>query len=259
MQITQPKPKKKAKFRISFIVLFFLASIVICFFSYMKSESDFTFFETFSKGKTTESGGNVSAVEIVTDKSGSPLSGGIVAESNPKDLSYFDNTMFIGASELSSLSGFAWVKPDRVLSDNAVTSSNIGNVVVRFNGTNQTPSEAVLSVQPSALYLLFRPEESLNTESLKAFIDGVSDNLKSTKIYIISAFPPTENSGTTITETDTFNAALLSFAEENSLKYVDINLSVTDNAGRLRSDFVSGNGISGTGAEFFAKYLLSHT
>jgi hypothetical protein len=227
----------------------------------MKNESDFVFFDAFSSDKTSEANGTADASESnpAADKSGTALSGGIVGESEAKDLSYFDNVMFVGSPELSSLSGFAWVKPDRILSDSAVTSTNIGTLVVRFNGTNQTPTEAVLSVKPTALYILLRPEENLNTESLKEFTDSISDNLKNTEIYIISSFPPTEDSGTTITETDSFNAALLSFAEENDFKYIDINLSLTDNAGRLRSDFVSGNGISGTGTEFFAEYLLSHT
>lgn len=254
MQVTQPKPKKRAKFRISFIVLFFLASFIICFFTYMRSDSDFMLFDMFSKTEESES---APLSENETDKGETPASGGIVAESEAKDLSYFDNVMFVGAAELSSLSGFAWVKPDRVISDSAINSSNIGSLVVRWNGSNQTPTEAVASVKPSALYIMLRPEDSLSTETLKAFTDSASTD--GAKIYIISSFPPAENSETTVTETDSFNAALLKFAQENSLKYIDINLSLTDNAGRLRSEYVSGNGISGTGAEFFAKFLLSHT
>jgi hypothetical protein len=262
MQVTERKPKKRAKFRISFVVLFFLASFIICFFSYMKNDNDFKFFNGEFKlqsedgGESDAENADNSALSIMNSEL---TDAGVVPESEAKDLSYLNNALFIGGSELSSLSGFAWVKPDRVLSDNAIKSSNIDSLVVRFNGINQTPEEAVLSVKPSALYILLRPEETLDTVHLGAFIDGVSENLKNTEIYLISAFPPREDSAVTTTETDTFNVALLTFAEENGIKYLDINLSLTDNAGRLKKDYVSGSGISGAGTEFFANYILSHT
>lgn len=277
MQITERKPKKRAKFRISFVVLFFLASFIICFLSYMRNDNDFAFpgggdgagnsRESISEDEDAAAGDtnadDLGADSIRSQNENSPQksenSAGIVPESETKDLSYMNSALFIGANELSSLSGFAWVKPDRVLSDNAIKSSNIDSLVIRFNGSNQTPEEAVLSVKPSALYILLRPEETLDTVHLKAFIDTVEENPGNIEIYLISAFPPREDSAVTTTETDNFNAELLAFAEENGIKYLDINLSLTDNAGRLKKEYVSGNGISGAGTEFFANYILSHT
>jgi hypothetical protein len=263
MQVTERKPKKRAKFRISFVVLFFMASFIICFLSYMKNDNDFTFLggdapaglsrESVSETEDTDAG------DTDTENADSETAGGVVSESEAKDLSYLSNALFIGTGELSSLSGFAWVKPDRVLADNSIKSSNIDSLVVRWGGTNQTPEEAAVSVKPSALYILLRPEETLDTVHLKAFTDAIDENLKNTEIYLISAFPPREDSAVTTTETDSFNAALLAFAEENGIKYLDINLSLTDNAGRLKKDYVSGSGISGAGTEFFANYILSHT
>jgi hypothetical protein len=266
MLVTERKPKKRAKFRISFVVLFFLASFIICFLTYMRNENDFVF-----PGSGEASGGNSSGQSAVLagDSEETPGrasadgentgGGGIVTESEAKDVSYLSNAFFVGANELSSLSGFAWVRPDRVLSDNSIKSSNIDSLVVRYGGTNQTPEEAVISVKPDALYILLRPEAELDTVHLKAFTDAVAENLEDTEIYIISAFPPTEDSAVTTAETDTFNSALLDFCEENDIKYLDINLSLTDNAGRLKKDYISGNGISGTGAQFLAEFILSHT
>jgi hypothetical protein len=270
MQVTERKPKKRAKFRISFVVLFFLLSFVICFLSYMKNDNDFIFFSAntsqggavFDNSDENDSSGGENG-DAANDDSGTSgandTAGGIVAESEKKELSYLNDALFIGSGELSSLSGFAWVKPDRVLSDNSIKSSNIDSLVVRFNGTNLTPEEAVTAIKPSALYILLRPEETLDTVHLKAFCDAVGESLDNTEIYLISAFPPREDSTVTTSETDSFNTALLEFAEENGIKYLDINLSLTDNAGRLKKEYVSGSGISGAGTEFFANYILSHT
>jgi hypothetical protein len=231
----------------------------------MRNDNDFAFPGSgeASEGVSTRLSADLSEDGEISDEANTNGekrgSGGIVTESEAKDISYLSAAFFVGANELSSLSGFAWVRPDRVLSDNSIKSSNIDSLVVRYGGTNQTPGEAVISVKPDALYILLRPEAELDKEHLKAFTDTVSENLEDTEIYIISAFPPTEDSSVTTTETDSFNSALLDFCEENDLKFIDINLSLTDNAGRLKKEYISGNGISGTGAQFLAEFILSHT
>lgn len=264
MLVTERKPKKRAKFRISFVLLFFLVSFVSCFIAYMRNDTDFVFPGSDNTPITADEN-NKTDGEPETDDANTAEStentsgGGIVAESEEKELSYFNTAFFVGANELSSLSGFAWVKPDRVISDNAVKSSNIDSLVVKYSGSNKTPEQAILSVKPEALYILLRPETELDSVHLKSFTDAINESLDDTEIYIISAFPPTEDSEITTAQTDEFNAALLSFAEENDIKYLDINLPLTDNAGRLKKEYISGGGISGAGAEFFAKYILSHT
>jgi hypothetical protein len=264
MRITPRKPRKRAKFRISFVALFFIASFVICFFAYMKNDNDFVFPGSGGEapaGSDREApAGNDGEAPDGSDDGEAPAgSGGIVPESEKKELSYLSDAFFIGSGELGGLSGFAWVKPDRIITDNMLKTSNIGSLVLGFNGKNQTTVEALASVSPKSLYILLRPEETPDTASLKAYIEKVREVSEDTEIYIISAFPPKEDSGVTPNETDAFNSALLKFAEENDIKYLDINLSLTDNAGRLKKEYASDGGISGAGAEFFANYILSHT
>jgi hypothetical protein len=102
----------------------------------------------------------------------------------------------------------------------------------------------------SRIYILLDPETALDTDSLADFCTDLLSNNKSLKIYLISSLP---ESGA-----DTFNEALLKFADDNGVYYLDFSTEITGNDGRVASAYADGDGLNKDGFLLLKEYISTH-
>jgi hypothetical protein len=244
------KPKRRLTYRLSFIFLFVLVSFVFCFTMYMKNEEDLVLpGGIFAPSVQTEAEMPEDAVLITT----AAEKGGVnpVPLSKTADESVLENSLFVGCAVLSGLSEFDIAPNEAVIADINIKSSNLGNIVVRRGNSNKTVKSIIMDEKVPRLYIMFTPEAELDTAELSDFCEDITSNNKRLDVYFISSLP---GAGA-----DDFNAALLDFADENGVYYLDFNTDIVGNDGRLMSDFSDEDGnLNRDGYEFLKEYLLTH-
>ena len=258
MKVTY-REKKKAKFRVSFIILFIIASFAVCFTFYMKE--DFVITEEMFEEE------NDSVVYIEPVGHDSQLINP-VPKSNKTDVNYYENTVFIGSKVLAGLSDYEYVKAENMLLSDSIKLSNFNTVILSENNVERTIAESVLDKNAQNVYIMIGLYELNNInesvfDQLEDFIDTLQEQKQDINVYLMSVLPITAEAEATVAnnaDIDAYNSLLLRFADKVQVNYLDINTSLKGNDGKLPSSLAEINGIrlKKEGYNELSEYLLTH-
>jgi hypothetical protein len=248
---TTKKPKR-LKFRISFIFLFALLCFITAFVMYMKNDEDlrlpFGIFESEKQDSNLDNlpgDGAVIIADGVKKDTGNP-----VPESEAAPKGYIESCLFIGAPALSGLSEYDYTKNSMVIADSQINSSNLGKLLVKRGSDNKTIKNILLDEHAENIYVMFTAEESLDIGALTDFCEDILSSNKSAQIYFISALPGTD--------ADEFNKALLDFADEAGVHYLDFFTAVVGNDGKTAAKYADGTRLSRDGCQLLSDYITKH-
>lgn len=293
------KRRRYSAFRLSVVLMFYLICIVVSFVVYAM-KFDFSSKKAENASLETPVTENV----IVTDAEGNTVTdtdGNTVTEKNdiepssPEDVpansssrnpvresekqpdTYLENSVFIGDSITTGLSGYKFVSSENVLASVGLRIDNITTEKV----SNPRYSEQVMvhdalkQIKPENVYILLGSNGVSwinNDDMLKSygeFIDSIKAELPDTDIYIISITPvgtmkeqidTVANGKVLNSEIDSFNTKLLSLADEKEVWYVDVNSVLKDENGKLPNDVTSdGMHFNKDTYTKFVDYILTHT
>lgn len=259
MKVTY-RENKKVKFRISFIFLFIIASFAACFTFYMKEDFVVTedMFEEESESVVyiEPTGQNTSIINPVP-------------KSPKADESFYNDTVFIGSKVLAGLSDYEFTDARNMLLSDSIKLSNFNTVILSENNVERTISEAALSRNPKNIYIMVGMYELNNINEsifsqLEEFIDSVQNNNYDINIYLMSVLPVTAEAEAFVAsnaDIDAYNSLLLKFADKKQVNYLDINMTLKGNDGKLPASSAEINGIRLTKERYddVSEYILTHT
>lgn len=259
MQVTY-REKKKVKFRISFILLFIIASFAACFTFYMKE--DFVITEDMFEENTD------SVIHIEPSGQGAVLINPVQL-SEKKNEDYYDNAVFIGSKALSGLSDYGFVNSENMLLSDSIKLQNFNTVILSENNVENTIADSVINRNAQSVYIMIGLYELGNIDEanifnqLEAFIDTVHNSNPEIKIYLMSVLPvPAEIEATLASnaDIDAYNSLLLKFADKVQVNYLDVNTEFKGNDGKLPASSAEINGIRLKENSYgvLSDYILSH-
>lgn len=261
----EKKKKGGVKFRISFVILFIIASFAACFVLYMRSDAQ-------------PSAGNSGIVVIPPSESEqaflertSTADINPIAEGDVHDSSYFDNCMFAGDSLIVGLGAYGIIPEERIVANIGMNVMSINTApIVSADGTEALAAEIINEKKPQNLYILlglnmlgvYTDEQLL--ASYGDFIDSI--DRENTNIYIISVPPVTgeretdDESPILNTDIDLFNSDLLKFANNKCVYYIDLNTALKGSDGRFPEEYAEADGIHFKKPTYtvMLDFLLSH-
>lgn len=201
------------------------------------------------------------------------------------DMSYFDDCVFIGDSITSGFSSYGIIPEKNVYASIGMNIDKINTEPISvmlpdandstvYSIQQMTIIEALKISKPPKIYIMLGSNGIawLSNEHMigryKAFVDSIKTELPDAKIYILSIPPvtagredPNNSNGQILNSSiDSYNSALLQFANENSLYYVDINTSLKGNDGKLPAEWSSRDGMHFNKDTYniVINYILSH-
>lgn len=259
MKVTQ-REKKKAKFRISFIVLFIFASFAVCFTMYMKEDFEITeeMLDEHSK-----------AVVYIDSSGRDSVLVNPVPKSEKKSDSYYSDAVFIGSAALAGLSDYGYTDPENMLLSDSIRLNNFSTLILSENDEQSSIAETVQKKTASNVYIMVGLYDLADIDSndlfsgLEAFIESVGKQGAGKKIYLISLLPvPAETEGMIASnaDIDAYNSLLMKFADKMRVSYLDVNTDFKGNDGKLPSSAAELNGIR-LKEEYYEKlsdYILTH-
>ena len=259
MKVTQ-REKKKAKFRISFIILFIFASFAVCFTMYMKEDFEITeeMLDEHSK-----------AVVYIDSSGRDSMLVNPVPKSEKKSAGYYSDAIFIGSAALAGLSDYGYTDPENMLLSDSIRLNNFNTLILSENDEQSSIAETVQKKNASNVYIMVGLYDLADMDSdelfssLEAFIESVGKQGTGKKVYLISLLPvPAETDGMIASnaDIDTYNSLLLKFADKMRVCYLDVNTDFKGNDGKLPSSAAELNGIR-LKEEYYEKlsdYILTH-
>lgn len=291
-----PVKRKKRRynpFRLSLILVFYLAGIIVSFLIYAanfdisskpaansqstETPSYETVVVTDADGlSVTDEDGNTVTEINETETSVSPA-GNPVPESERQPDSYLEECVFIGDSISTGLSGYKIVPAENVLADVGLRIDNIETAKVKNPRFSEPVNvmAALESIKPENVYILLGSNgvawcnNDSMLESYAAFVDDIKTKLPVSNVYIISITPvgtmkenidTIENGKVLNSEIDQFNERLLSLADEKNVHFVNVNPELKDSTGKLPDD-VTSDGMHFNKPTYtkFINYILTHT
>lgn len=241
--------KKRAKFRVSFIFLFIILSFTVCFYFYMKGD--------FDVSKAASAGNNDESVLAVFDNFKASKNKIInpVQKSEPKDSSYFNDIFFVGGSWMSGMYNYGLIPQENMLLSDKLSVSDISN--------DDIP-------ECKAVYFMIgmndldKAEDETAFENLGNVIDKILEK-ENTDVYLVSLLPisakyESENPEVSNTQIDSYNSALLRYANSKNVYYLDLNTMFVGNDGKLQESKTEANGVRLTknAYEEIGDYILTH-
>lgn len=250
MKITPKKEKAALKFRISFVILFIIASFAACFVFYMKEDLP---------GDTAEAA-VVSTVQTVNETAADVTAVNPVAENDsPADREYLDKCLFAGGELVRDM-----VSEKLISADNAVYAAVSDGETESVFGLDAATD--VISDR-SAEYIYIFPQAELSEQAdsyvskYRSFVSSVMRNSGDAKVYVVSALPVSAEGEADIlnVELDRFNSEMLRFCNEAGAYYLDINTALKGSDGKLSAEY-SLYGIPDKSAVCgkISEYILSH-
>lgn len=299
---TRPSQRKRKKrrsiFKLSVILLIFIVCIV---WSFVKYAIGFDISSKPSAVSTSTDQPPVQENVIVTDTDGNAVTdtdgnmvteqnevtvpnninntgtGNPVKETTPKDESYLENSVFIGDSITTGLSGYKFVPSKNVLASIGLRVDNVTMETVE-NPLYSEPVkvlDALFNIRPENVYILLGSngvawyDNDKMITAYSAFIDSIKEELPDTDVYIISITPvgtikenieTKENGKVLNSEIDDFNLRLLDLANQKGVYYLDVNSQLKGENGKLPDDVTKdGMHFNKDTYEVFVNYILSHT
>ncbi len=225
MQVHQEK--KRMKFRVSFIFLFIIASFVACFALYMREDFDVAVptMQNVDESAVNEESNDYTADKTVVNP---------VPQSERADDTYFNTAAFIVLNNMSGLADYKVVPRENMLCGDFL----IKNICSDEYGTNAFLQEE--SYDSYYIEVGMNDLDSINDsdlfDGLKQLAETICSVNPNADIYLISLIPVTaanETEDVTNVKISAFNSALLKFATENNLFYLDLNTYFVGNDGKL--------------------------
>ena len=253
MKVNQ-REKKKAKFRMSFVFLFIIASFAACFTFYMKEDFD------VSKAVSEEQTVQQNAVsEMIEEADSVKTIVNPVQESARADDTYLSEILFIGNGQMKGLADYK-----------VLTSENC------YFDDNLSIAAAAVSAAPyisrakySAAYIMIGSAD-VNSITEDSDLNGLNDLINAVRgtnqdlpVYLVSLLPVTEqleNEGVSNLAIDEYNAKYLQFANSAGVYYLDINTMFVGNDGKMLADKTESDGIRLKREAYLeiGEYILTH-
>lgn len=242
------REKKKAKFRISFVVLFIFASFAACFTFYMKEDFDVS--QAFSQKEEEQQ--NVVSEMIqqadTVEKAVNP-----VPESPKAEESYLSDIFFIGHSQMKGLSDYKVIP-----SENSYFSDDLS-----INSLNTLSISISSDIKAVYIMVGLKDLDAASVDTLKSYIDSLKEKNLSVCIYLVSLLPlseKAENEEFSNSKIDAFNAKYLQFANLNGINYLDINTMFVGNDGKMLSSETENDGVRLKREAYLeiGNYILTH-
>ncbi len=230
MRVTCVKKKKNARFRFSFILLFFAASFLGCFVFYMKENQPKSYYK---------SGGEI--IPVMAAEGFSP-----VRESSPKTKRYLENCVFAGGDTAKRLAFFGSIPDDNAYFDEELTAENI------LKAANKEYTAGIYFFPDISSEESFEDDISFYRELVCLLKDSCEAD-----IYIVSVLPDTSTEKTLIS--DSINAMLLDFCGENGINFLDAGSELKNKDGVLPEIYITEDGIEKEVCGRISSYILSHT
>lgn len=196
-----------------------------------------------------------------------------VAESQLREMSYFDDCVFVGDSLSVGLAGYKYLSADKVLASIGLNINKIETEKLTTSSGEMTVYDALVLKQPKKIYIMLGSNgiaflsNSTMIEKYSAFIEKVKAGVPSAQIILLSIPPVTvereaaSSNKILNSDIDVYNSELLKLANDKQVHFVDINTSLKNNAGKLDTDKAEKDGIHFKKPTYqtMIDYILSHT
>lgn len=284
----------KPKFKFWLIPLIIILTLGICFGVYMLSENKDVLFPAAQTIGTAP----VVQTEVVTETTAMttaatpettetlPVAKNPVPEGEPKDMSYFDNCVFIGDSLTAGFSSYGVIPEKNVYASIGMNIDKINTEPISvmlpsvddpsvYSIQEMTVLEALKISKPKTVYIMLGSNgiawlsNEYMIEKYSILVNDIKEELPGVEIYIFSIPPvtagreaPDSPNGQILNESiDAYNSELLRFANENELNFVDINTMLKGNDGKLPDDYASRDGMhfNKSTYQLVVEYILKHT
>ncbi len=250
--------KKRAKFRISFIFLFIIASFAACFTFYMKEDFDV---EEALKEEQNSNDIVVSVVNRIKEEDKTEAVEKVIVNpvqaSEKVNASYFERILFVGDERAEGLFEYRVLPEENVCSD-----ANISISAMDMSIADKAKGKDAVYIMAGMNNLDLTVEDEA-FEAFGNFVDKLRESAPETDIYLVSLLPITgryEKNGVTNSQIDAYNSSLLRFANENGLYYLDMNTEFVGNDGKMPEAFTKdGYELSKDICEEIGTYILTHT
>lgn len=178
-----------------------------------------------------------------------------VQKSEPKDKSYFNDVFFIGDNRMSGMYNYDIIAQENMLLSDSISVSEI-------NKDDIPECKAVYFM--IGMNDLDKIEDESAFENLGDVINALTEK-GNTDIYLVSLLPisakyESENPGISNTLIDSYNSALLRFANSKNVYYLDLNTMFVGNDGKLQEAKTEANGVrlKKEAYEEIGDYILTH-
>lgn len=249
--------KKRAKFRVSFIFLFIIASFVSCFVFYMKGDFD------VKEALKNQSEGDRAVMSVINDlakgeeEPAQPKIINPVQYSDKENASYYNDILLVGGTQLAGLVDYRIIPSENIVADDSLSLANIDSQDIIDKSEGKKGVYIMIGMND-----LDAVNEENSFENMGALIDSLREKNDSIKIYLVSLMPitaRTENGTITNFKVDSYNAACLAFANTKEVYYLDMNTEFVGNDGKLpESDSEGGYRLTKQAYERMGSYILTH-
>ncbi len=246
------KKEKKAKFRISFVILFIIASFAACFVFYMKE--DFVIPTDIPVSSTPSGGFEDDSLSDVDDDISTSENSIVnpVPISNMEDFSFLNKSFFVG-KDLQGYYDLGIFPKKNIFSNDSFSFETLnGDGFELYNKISDGEYENVY----------FFADYSDVTADFSSYFDEFDKFLadfenSNVNFYLVSALPTKDTSeNSTINK---FNSELLNYANLNGISYLDINIEFIGADGKISGDFVDNDGkTTEDSLEKIRDYILCH-
>ena len=215
------KQRPPLRFRLSFVFLFVIASLIGCFVMYMKSEEGDPLMNQTDVPKVI----NIVAEDVTEAVPDKQVENPVPLSGRAED-GYMKNALFAGDALISGLSEAGLTDSEHILIIDEHTDYSL-----------------IKDRTFSAIYLLFSPQDISDDNGRKAFIYDVrkiTQKLRShnrADIYILSVLPLPQGGKDANADIDMINSMLLTFCNEQNIYYIDENTYLKGSDGTLRSSY----------------------
>ena len=285
--------KRRPKFRFSVIVLFFFLSFAACFAIYMKDNQYDPDKENFilstrpdeTTAATEESTSETDVSQISTVSEAIQLTEPVatqlpqqsavnpIPESQSVGWEYITESNFVGDSITTGLSGYNIVPAELVLASVGMNMDKLLTEPVETPSGSMTVVDALKANQPKHVYIMMGSNgiSWMSTETMLGklgdFVSSVQANLPQSDIYLISVPPVTTaretmaDYGVLNSDIDSYNSALLDFANQRGVYYIDLNTALKGNDGKFPEERAARDGMhfKKETYDLMLSYIMTHT
>ena len=195
-----------------------------------------------------------------------------VPESEAVSSDYLDSCVFIGDSLIYGLSSYGIVSSSNVYASVSMSIAKIETEEIETQYGTMTVLDALEQSQPENIYVMLGTNGAawLSVDDMydyyTSFMKKVMSTCSDSDIYIISVPPVTSDKETSVespilnSDLDSLNELLLSYANDKSIHYLDINSYLKDGGSSLPSSYAENDGVhlKYSTYELFVDYILTH-
>ena len=248
------REKKKAKFRISFVVLFIIASFATCFTFYMKEDFDVS--QAFSHEEEEQ---QIVVSEMIEEADSVKTIINPVQESERTDDTYLSNILFIGNTQMKGLSDYKIINSENGYFDDNISLTSIGGTVAPY--TRRAQYEAIYIMV--GLRDLDTADEISDFDGINSLIESVKNEYPSTKVYLVSLLPISADKETpevNNAKIDLYNSKYLQYANSAGIYYLDLNTMFVGNDGKMLESKTESDGVRLNRDSYLeiGEYILTH-